>query len=208
MTYVEYSVVSKMQQQWYCSNNLCTGFCGEQNVPTMMLCKQPIYSDLWWAECNNSYAVQTAYVQCSVVSRTWQQWCCANNLFMMICGEQNATTMMLCKQPMSLDDFLCVQVARVRHVFSLWDLVGYWGEGEVEEEVAERRGSSQGLVWGEALALALVLYKLYKLCELYRLYRLYKLYKLYELYELYKLWKLYKLYELTSGRPESGEACR
>ena len=62
MTYVEYSVVSKMQQQWYCSNNLCTGFCGEQNVPTMMLCKQPIYSDLWWAECDNSDIVQTTYV--------------------------------------------------------------------------------------------------------------------------------------------------
>ena len=38
--------------------------------------------------------------------------------------------------------------------------------------MAERRGSSQGLVWGEALALALVLYKLYKLYELYELYKL------------------------------------
>ena len=91
-------MVSRTWQQWCCSNNRCIVFCSEQNLTTMMLCKQPMYSILWWAECDNNNAVWTTYVKYSVVSRMRQQWCCSNNLCTVFCGEQNATTVMLCKQ--------------------------------------------------------------------------------------------------------------
>ena len=78
-----------------------------------------MYSVPWWAELDNNDAVQQP-----IYSDLWWAECDNSDIV-----QTTYVTGWL----------ICVQVARVRHVFSLWDLVGYWREGE-EEEVGEGGG--------------------------------------------------------------------